>query len=126
MKTRRLRTISLALLCAPAVFCAQVQKPGLTLPSSASTHRQAVRDIFTDSYQAYRHAYTIVGCNPPKLNSCIGNTLSDMMIFLLSVKVSLMVVMDGARALSMPWELWFVSSSAYSTIRRICGFHGSK
>lgn len=35
-------------------FAGLVQAPGLQLPASAAANRQAVKDIFTTSYQAYK------------------------------------------------------------------------
>ncbi|KAI0044946.1 glycoside hydrolase family 47 protein, partial [Auriscalpium vulgare] len=43
-----------ALLCLPVAWGAQVQKQGLRLPRSAAANRQAVVNIFTESYQSYR------------------------------------------------------------------------
>lgn len=57
MRLQRLHAVSFALLCSsPAVLGGQVQKPGLTLPTDydAKTQQDAVKGIFTDSYQAYR------------------------------------------------------------------------
>lgn len=54
MKHQRAQAVSLALLCASNAFGASIQKPGLTLPSSAAANRDAAKTIFTDSYQAYR------------------------------------------------------------------------
>ncbi|ETW77967.1 glycoside hydrolase family 47 protein [Heterobasidion irregulare TC 32-1] len=54
MKHQCAQAVSLALLCASNAFGASIQKPGLTLPSSAAANRDAAKTIFTDSYQAYR------------------------------------------------------------------------
>ncbi|KAL0569097.1 hypothetical protein V5O48_012873 [Marasmius crinis-equi] len=46
--------LSTLLWSTPLSFSASVQAPNLVLPSSASTHRDAVKDIFVRSYNAYR------------------------------------------------------------------------
>jgi mannosyl-oligosaccharide alpha-1,2-mannosidase len=49
-------SLSSSALGAPTVFStpATVQKPGLTVPDTAKAHRDAVKKIFVDSYQAYK------------------------------------------------------------------------
>ncbi|KAI0070112.1 seven-hairpin glycosidase [Panus rudis PR-1116 ss-1] len=50
-----LAIISLTLPFSPSfVIAGPVQNPSLKLPSDAHIHRQAVQDIFTDSYAAYK------------------------------------------------------------------------
>ncbi|KAI0078383.1 glycoside hydrolase family 47 protein [Panus rudis PR-1116 ss-1] len=57
MSFRRLAILA-SLACSldffPGVFGANVQNPFLRLPSDAPTHRQAVVDIFLESYSAYK------------------------------------------------------------------------
>lgn len=49
------RKLALAVLVATAsVHGGRVQDPFLTLPSDAATQRQAVKDIFTKSFTAYK------------------------------------------------------------------------
>jgi mannosyl-oligosaccharide alpha-1,2-mannosidase len=38
----------------PAIFAGQVQVPGLTVPPSASANKDTVKQIFVNSYKAYR------------------------------------------------------------------------
>ncbi|KAA1472069.1 seven-hairpin glycosidase [Dentipellis sp. KUC8613] len=47
-------TFAAALLLSPLALGANIQKPGIKLPANAAANRQAVVDIFTDSYQTYR------------------------------------------------------------------------
>ncbi|KAH8829477.1 glycoside hydrolase family 47 protein [Flagelloscypha sp. PMI_526] len=51
-----LSTMLLAILVSPIllVHAGFVQKPGIVLPPSALTHRDAVKKIFTTSYEAYK------------------------------------------------------------------------
>lgn len=46
-------TILAVTLSSPFVTAGQVQKDGLVLPSDAPDHLNAVKQIFTDSYDAY-------------------------------------------------------------------------
>ncbi|TFK73469.1 glycoside hydrolase family 47 protein [Pluteus cervinus] len=53
---RRLAVAGTALLYPYATLAGPVQHPGLSLPDSAAANKQAVVDIFTKSYEAYRSA----------------------------------------------------------------------
>ena len=44
----------LPLLVTTPSFAVTVQKPDLSLPESAAANRQAVKDIFLESYNAYK------------------------------------------------------------------------
>lgn len=46
---------SLVLLGAPFVLAADVQLPGLTVPSQYASNGDAVKQIFTDSYNSYKY-----------------------------------------------------------------------
>ncbi|THH11407.1 hypothetical protein EW146_g8052 [Bondarzewia mesenterica] len=54
MRSKIFQVLSLALFCAPNALGALIQKQGLVLPSSAAGHREVVKSIFNDSYEAYR------------------------------------------------------------------------
>ncbi|KAI0794361.1 glycoside hydrolase family 47 protein [Fomes fomentarius] len=49
-----LRTSIVALACASSALSARVQKPSLRLPDDAANNRQAVKDIFLTSWNAYK------------------------------------------------------------------------
>jgi mannosyl-oligosaccharide alpha-1,2-mannosidase len=46
-------------LAASAVSAELVQKPGLQLPDSAASQREAVKDLFVTSYEAYQYVLFI-------------------------------------------------------------------
>ncbi|KAI0314997.1 seven-hairpin glycosidase [Amylostereum chailletii] len=54
MRSYRLLASSLALLSAPVALGAQVQSSNIQLPADAATNKQAVVDIFTQSYSSYQ------------------------------------------------------------------------
>ena len=45
----------LAALAASAVSAEQVQKSGLQLPDSAAIYKEATKDLFVTSYEAYQY-----------------------------------------------------------------------
>ena len=48
-----LRTCVVALACTSSALGASIQNPFIHLPSSAAKHRQDVKNIFLDSWNAY-------------------------------------------------------------------------
>jgi hypothetical protein len=51
---------SLVILFVTGVLAGPVQVPNLVVPASAVANKQAVVDIFTESYQAYRYVVSIL------------------------------------------------------------------
>lgn len=50
-----LRTSVVALACMSSALSARIQTPFLVLPRDAPKHKQAVKDIFMDSWNAYKY-----------------------------------------------------------------------
>lgn len=78
-----------AFLSLPHSFAGLVQKPDLSLPHDADTHRDAVKQIFVTSYDAYKFVRCFnSNCLIPE-NFYLGSTLGPMTIYYLKAKVRL-------------------------------------
>ena len=73
--------LAVSLALAGSVLAGPVQNPHIVLPPSARAHRDAVQQIFTESYSAYKLVHSSSSLFLLTLSHHSGSSLLDMMTY---------------------------------------------